>query len=559
MRFFKMAVAVDPQHHGFKSFAERPLRCRLQSYDSHLYDYTLIMPEFDFAHSLKQAFEAANINIHRSLSTPCLPTTKEEHEFDANYPKTEMVGGHSDPRARALVAEVAMAIASGVVPVPVSSGLGGAYFLHGRHNDAIAVIKPSDEEPLAFNNPKGFAGRMLGQPGVKRSIRVGETGVRELAAYLLDKGGFAGVPPTALVKISHVSAFHLNSDSQEISQAPPVPYKVASLQQFIDHDSDAGDLGPSSFSVSSIHRIGILDVRLLNLDRHAGNMLVKHGHELVPIDHGLCLPEWLDDPYFEWLHWPQASIPFSDSEVEYTLNLDPFEDAELLRNELPSIRESSIRVCVLCTIFLKQAVVAGLCLADIGEMMTREFHGGEENLSILESTCLNAKAMITSPTSSTLSDRNGNGYQCEDKQEETEIFQFDDDYYGDGFSQALDLPLLLQGHPDQFKGKPPVTEKARSTRGLFDSVLPPLNEEYVHKSDSGGGGSGREYKVGGIARSVTFSVSNNRENGVISLGEISEEEWELFLENFQKILPKAFEDRKNMGLMKQRLGTSCEF
>jgi len=24
---------------------------------------------------------------------------------------------------------------------------------------------------------------------------------------------------------------------------------------------------------------------------------------LIPIDHGFCLPEALEPPYFEWLHW----------------------------------------------------------------------------------------------------------------------------------------------------------------------------------------------------------------------------------------------------------------
>ena len=28
--------------------------------------------------------------------------------------------------------------------------------------------------------------------------------------------------------------------------------------------------------------------------------------ELCPIDHGFCLPEGLEPPYFEWLHWPQV-------------------------------------------------------------------------------------------------------------------------------------------------------------------------------------------------------------------------------------------------------------
>ncbi|KAG2258312.1 hypothetical protein Bca52824_077606 [Brassica carinata] len=136
--------------------------------------------------------------------------------------------------------------------------------LQTGHGHSIAVAKPVDEEPLAFNNPKGSGG------GLKRSIRVGESGIREVAAYLLDHQGFSSVPPTALVRISHVP-FHSNDDGEA----------VASLQRYVGHDFDAGELGPGSFTVGSVHRIGILDVRVLNLDRHAGNMLVKKIHNLV--------------------------------------------------------------------------------------------------------------------------------------------------------------------------------------------------------------------------------------------------------------------------------------
>lgn len=72
-----------------------------------------------------------------------------------------------------------------------------------------------------------------------------------------------------------------------------------------------------------MHRIGILDIRLFNTDRHAGNLLVKitksprklgattinwleDKYSLIPIDHGFCLPEALEPPYLEWLHWPQV-------------------------------------------------------------------------------------------------------------------------------------------------------------------------------------------------------------------------------------------------------------
>ena len=76
-----------------------------------------------------------------------------------------------------------------------------------------------------------------------------------------------------------------------------------------------------------MQRIGILDLRLFNTDRHAGNMLVRRPRspslarldgaallelqgacELIPIDHGFALPEALEPPYFEWQHWPQVCM-----------------------------------------------------------------------------------------------------------------------------------------------------------------------------------------------------------------------------------------------------------
>lgn len=568
-----MAVAID-QHHGFKPF-NRSQRCRLQSFTNFDYSILELSQTSNLGHSLQQAFEVAN--IHRSLSTPCFSlATRVEEEFDTN-PRVEIVGGHGAHRVRALVAEVAIALASGVDPIPVSSGLGGAYFLRGRNGDNIAVAKPVDEEPLAFNNPKGFGGLMLGQPGMKRSVRVGETGIRELAAYLLDHDGFAGVPPTALVKITHVG-FHVNCAA---AISAPL-YKIASLQRFVDHDFDAGELGPSGFSVASVHRIGIFDVRLLNLDRHAGNILVKKNDhhenyavgaaELVPIDHGLCLPEWLDDPYFEWLHWPQASIPFSESELEYIANLDPFKDAEILRTELPSLNDSSIRVLVLCTIFLKQAAAAGLCLADIGKMMTREFCSGEENLSVLENLCTKAKLSMIDMSND--GGDNENNEQSREENEEFEIFQFDDKSVG-ASNEVFDIPQLLERPSDMAKPpKIPRFSAVKSMPRLQGPALSPLyeendlrddlnNDDDDSKSTKDNGGNnddnngGDDSKV--LTRSKSYSVQScNCETEGVTLGDLSEGEWELFLESIEKLLPEAFEGTKCIGL-KQRLGTSCEF
>ncbi|GMH08099.1 hypothetical protein Nepgr_009939 [Nepenthes gracilis] len=534
-----MAIVIDP-HHRFKPPVRSQI-CRLQSY-THI-NYIAFEPDRDdLVHPLGQAIETTS--FHRSLSTPCLTFNSKVDEDSDSNPKIEIIAGQWAPRVQVLVKEVSIAMASGVDPEPVSSGLGGAYFLKARNGDIIAVAKPVNEEPLALNNPKGFMGRMLGQLGLKHLVRLGETGMRELAAYLLDHGRFAGVPPTALVKISHV-AFHVNHSSVSAPQ-----YKIASLQRFVDHECDAGELGPSGFSVSSVHRIGILDIRLLNIDRHSGNLLVtKNEHndfsagkqKLIPIDHGLCLPEWLEDPYFEWLHWPQASIPFSDSELEYISKLDPFNDAKVLRTELPCLSQSSIRVLVICTVFLKRAAAAGLCLGDIGEMMTRECYGHEEAMSILESICAKAKSSTISKTPN--SDNSGS------------ITEEDDD--------VIEKTTLIAKQPQK-----PKFQSARSMKGLPDETLVPLllqrdnqnDDSEMQKHNGEMENDNYSYKTGYLTRSFTFTGSNQKnEARGISLGDMNEEEWKIFLEAFEKLLPHVFEARKSLSSMKKRSGISLRF
>ncbi|CAL9046181.1 unnamed protein product [Musa banksii] len=476
----------------------------------------------------------------RSLSTPCLYSTSaigpDEPRRD-HTARIEIVAGRQSRTIHALVAEAAIALAFGATPVPVSEGLSAAHYLFNRFGQSFAVVKPVDEEAPALS--------AVGRPSWKHSTHASETGVREVAAHLLDHDGFAGVPPTALIVISRpISGSSQGDPTAPLANQTP-ERKIASIQRFMPHDFDAGELGPSRFSVSSVHRIGILDVRLLNVDRHAGNILVKKGSgggcydgctgdsmaELVPIDHGLCLPELLDDPYFEWLHWPQASVPFFESEAEYVASLDPFGDAELLRVELPSLRESSLRILVICTIFLKRAVVAGLCLADIGHMMTREFSGLEEGPSEFEALCKRVEDCMKNTTLSPEDD----GNEEVSSGDETSEVQFDmDDADGSGAEDALDVALLL--------GKD-------------------RKKDYASENGDGSDeGSVTEHKLGGFGKSFSFSVAYFDHDGSrsISFEGLNEEEWSLFLERFEDLLPEALEARKSMGL-KQRLGTSCRF
>lgn len=521
-----MAIAVD-QRHGFKP-AMQNRRCRLRSLpypDMNLLELDQLKPS---PAGGTAAAAATTSSFHRSFSSPCWTSSGGADEAFGHIPRLEIIAGGGVRGLHALVVEAAIAMAAGTQPVPVAGGHDGAFRLSNRAGESFAVLKPITEDP-----PESLTFR-------RYSPERPDAGVREVAAFLLDHGRFSGVPPTALVKLAAASP----------------PWTVASIQRFVPHQFDAGDLGPSRFSVSSVHRIGILDVRLLNIDRHAGNILVKtsshcsgggggHGGyggedcELVPIDHGLCLPEQLNDPYFEWLHWPQSSVPFSEQELEYITSLDPFRDAELLRSELPMLREESIRILILCTVFLKSAAAAGLCLADVGEMMTREFCGVEEGPSKLESLCRQAAKTLDEGA------LKGEG-------EEREI-QFEMEVAGDGdqaAAAAVEVPPLLKQ-----QRKPPKVPKKSTAMGKPSCVDPPSRP-------AGEDDGGDPPPAGCLTKSMSFCVSRTSpapEEGYVSFRGTSEEQWRLFLGAFEELLPGAMEAaRKNQG-PKPRLGTSCSF
>lgn len=112
--------------------------------------------------------------MHRSSSTPCLsPTGREIQQRDRSGPIEILGNSDCFSRTKQLVKEIVKAMKTGVEPLPVHSGLGGAYYFRNNRGESVAIVKPTDEEPFAPNNPKGFVGKALGQPGLKRSVRVG--------------------------------------------------------------------------------------------------------------------------------------------------------------------------------------------------------------------------------------------------------------------------------------------------------------------------------------------------------------------------------------------------
>lgn len=330
------------------------------------------------------------------------------------------------PGVISLVGSVARAIEHGKEPQRSAEGLGGTYLIQDATDSTVAIFKPCDEEPMAPNNPKGFVGRSLGAPGLKPTVRVGEAAIREVAAYLLDKDRFANVPHTILVRASHPS-FHyppcpstLPCDTSYLSRsleldAPDrdesLALKAGSLQEFVSHICDTSEIGTSRFNVQNIHRIGILDIRLYNTDRHAGNILVRQSvssgasktgpasldsgqMELVPIDHGFCLPEALEPPYFEWLYWPQAMLPFGEEELRYIENLDAEADKNLLQSTLPILPEECLHTLEVATLLLKKCAAAGLSLHEIGQVMSRPLVGMDKEQSELEKLCIASKQYL---------------------------------------------------------------------------------------------------------------------------------------------------------------------
>jgi len=130
-----------------------------------------------------------------------------------------------------------------------STGVGGTYFVY-VNNNIISVFKPLDEEPGAPSNPKNMV--------VNPILPWGKGALREVAAYAIDNS-FSGVPETYFVE---------TKNSEGI-------LKKGSLQKFIPNDGDCSDLGANSFTVDDVHRIGVFDIRTLNMDRNDENILVQ--------------------------------------------------------------------------------------------------------------------------------------------------------------------------------------------------------------------------------------------------------------------------------------------
>ena len=329
----------------------------------------------------------------------------------------EIRGTSSDcaPVLRQAIRDAQRGLQLNLKPILADDGSGGTYFLRGARKQYVAVFKPRDEEPGAINNPRGYVGEH-GQIAANRGIFAGQACDRELAAYLLDHAGMAGVPPTALSEAVHPTFHH--EDQSSTSHV-----KVGILQQFVASDDVAGNLASSMFSVSDVQRIALFDMRLLNTDRNDSNILVRRVEDvyeydevsrspptrsmnrsrftLIPIDHGYCLPQTLNIGWCDWcwLSWKQISEPLSPALVDYVASLDADKDAFRLQRET-SISKLALKNMRIAVMLLKIGVAAGLTLSEIASLMIRNDTDLEKpselEVAVLRATAL-AESLVRSP------------------------------------------------------------------------------------------------------------------------------------------------------------------
>mmetsp|Transcript_4300 Transcript_4300/g.13434 ORF Transcript_4300/g.13434 Transcript_4300/m.13434 type:complete len:885 (+) Transcript_4300:163-2817(+) len=244
-----------------------------------------------------------------------------------------------------------------------------------------ASAASSNDESDSLSSSAGAASHQSWL-SMRKGVRPGEAYLREVAAYLLDRslGGLAGVPETTLVECSHPKFHYSGAGVRE---------KLGSFQVYAAHDGVAEDYGVDRLSVDRLQAVAALDIRGLNCDRNAANLLVhskQHQRssssrgdgggsrtvlmDVVPIDHGYCLPDVLEIEWFDWcwIDWPQVAKPVSPRLRDALLESDPFADAKALRDAL-GLGPDALRLVTASGLLLKKGVAAGLTLRDVASLV----------------------------------------------------------------------------------------------------------------------------------------------------------------------------------------------
>lgn len=328
-------------------------------------------------HEAPAKLSSPMIEGRKRLRSPSLDCQNLHTHTVLNFIQYDPALVESCPHLVTLISGAEEGLRKNILPSIANDSMGGTYFLKDSCNNAVIVCKPGDEEPNSPNNPRPSGKQWESYKG---KIIPGFGMYREVAAYIIDRK-FAGVPETTLAKIRHPFLYKANHALNGICD-----YKVCSLQQYVFNLSSSIDYGSSNFSCEDVQKIAALDIRICNLDRHGGNILVSkssytqddnicQSFHLIPIDHGYCLPHinYLSDLQFEWRLWRQSNQPIMESIKDYVRQIDIEKDIRSLQVVLgEAIPTSSILTLRFCTYFLKAGVEAGLTFREMADAMIGE-------------------------------------------------------------------------------------------------------------------------------------------------------------------------------------------
>jgi len=103
-----------------------------------------------------------------------------------------------------------------------------------------------------------------------------------------------------------------------------------------------------------------------------GKLVTIKMKSLVPIDHGLCIPDNLAVCTFDlaWLSWRQASLPFSRTSLAYIESINIMSDIAKLEKTF-KFRPICLRNIRISTTLLQRGAKAGLNLEQICQILCR--------------------------------------------------------------------------------------------------------------------------------------------------------------------------------------------
>ena len=171
--------------------------------------------------------------------------------------------------------------------------------------------------------------------------------------------------------------------------------KYGSLQKFVHNTEVAVNYCCNLFPVDEVHKIAVLDIRILNCDRNDENILVvkkkntKGEREMVLI-HSLSLPDCIEINEYEmcWMGWDHSQKPFSKKIKDYISGIDIIGDMKKI-SDIVKIRQKCLQNYRIANILLKIAVVEfDLTPYEIGMIIYRP--GFEETPSKIEEICKEA-------------------------------------------------------------------------------------------------------------------------------------------------------------------------